>query len=222
MTPLQVDGTQIQENFKKFVEEGILQNLKLDSATDDLRLFIEQTVQEKAQSVLLWVNLMLGVLKLQATEEDMRRIRMEAPTGIHAMIRETLKAYNCTFETTEAQKVNTILAWLSCAVRSLTLAELHAGLQCQYRFPDGVASLEGGYATDKRHSLSYPETMISPQSRFCLVSSPENWSLSLGQRQSGSLTHRLQNALDETMVSLREEKRPSRLLLSARTQERPY
>jgi tetratricopeptide (TPR) repeat protein len=79
--------------------------------------------------MFLWAKLMLGILQWQTTEDDIRDSLRNAPEAIDDMITEMMKVYSSLLKGREADEFNTILAWVSCAIRPLTLAEVDAALR---------------------------------------------------------------------------------------------
>ncbi|KAF2829113.1 hypothetical protein CC86DRAFT_403770 [Ophiobolus disseminans] len=91
MATVHINMNKSRDDLAKFVEEGVARRLRLDGVTDDLKHFVQETIEEKAQGMFLWANLMLEILKWQTTEADVRRSLATAPTGIDDMIIDVLK-----------------------------------------------------------------------------------------------------------------------------------
>ncbi|KAH4600574.1 hypothetical protein HBI73_178420 [Parastagonospora nodorum] len=142
MAMIQVEAHKTKEDLSKFVEEGISRRLQIDGASKELKSYIQSSIEDKAKGMFLWANLMLEILKWQTTENDIRDSLDTAPTGIDDMITEMLKVYSSMLKGREAEEFNTILAWLSCASRPLTLAEIDAALRRLSPSASPVLSLE--------------------------------------------------------------------------------
>ncbi|KAH5327358.1 hypothetical protein HBI12_074650 [Parastagonospora nodorum] len=142
MATIQVEAHKTKEDLSKFVEEGMSRRLQIDGASKELKSYIQSSIEDKAKGMFLWANLMLEILKWQTTENDIRDSLDTAPTGIDDMITEMLKVYSSMLKGREAEEFNTILAWLSCASRPLTLAEIDAALRRLSPSASPVLSLE--------------------------------------------------------------------------------
>ncbi|KAF1919961.1 hypothetical protein BDU57DRAFT_585975 [Ampelomyces quisqualis] len=142
MATIHIDAHKNKGDLSNFIEQGVARRLQLDGASEGLRSHIRVSIEEKANGMFLWANLMLEILKWQTTEDDIRDSLRTAPAEIDDMITETLKVYSSLLKGREAEEFNTILAWLSCSARPLTLAEVDAALRRLSPSASKVLSLE--------------------------------------------------------------------------------
>jgi tetratricopeptide (TPR) repeat protein len=142
MATIHSEPRKSKDDLSRFIREGIARRLQLQGATDDLAEHIQMTIETKAQGMFLWANLMLEILKHQTTEDDIRSSLDSAPLGTDDRITEILKVYSSILKRREAEEFNTILAWLACAARPLTLAEIDAVLRRLSPTAAKVLSLE--------------------------------------------------------------------------------
>jgi len=147
MATIHIESHKNKEDLSRFVEEGIARRLQLHGESQDLKSYIQSSIEAKAGGMFLWANLMLEILKWQTTEEDIRASLDTAPTGIDDMITEMLKVYSSMLMGREVEEFNTILAWLSCACRPLMLAEMDAVLRRLSPTASKVLSLENKIRT---------------------------------------------------------------------------
>ncbi|KAF2027702.1 hypothetical protein EK21DRAFT_102397 [Setomelanomma holmii] len=147
MATIHIDTRKTREDLARFVDQGIARRLQLEGASDDLKEYIRTTIEEKADGMFLWANLMLDILKWQTTEIAMSDSLGTAPEGIDEMITAMLKVYSFMFKGREAEEFNTILAWLSRAPRPLTLHEIDAALRRLSPDASRVLSLEEKFRT---------------------------------------------------------------------------
>lgn len=129
METIYIEAENAKEDLTDFVRRSIAQRLRLAGASEYLRDHIKQAVTAKAQGMFLWANLMLEILEFQTIEEDIRMHLRTAPQGIDDMTTEMLEVYSTILKGREAEELNSILTWVSCAARPLTLAELDAVLR---------------------------------------------------------------------------------------------
>ncbi|KAL1597878.1 hypothetical protein SLS60_008365 [Paraconiothyrium brasiliense] len=141
MVTISVEAHKNRQDLRRYIERGVAR-LQLGGASTHLEKTIRDALEAKAQGMFLWVGLMLNILEVQSTEQEILDCLNRAPTDIEGMIREVLKVYSSTLKGREAEEFNTILAWISFAARPLTLAELDAVLRRSSPSGGPVLSLE--------------------------------------------------------------------------------
>jgi tetratricopeptide (TPR) repeat protein len=141
MVTISVEAHKNRQDLRRYIERGVAR-LQLAGASASLEKVIRDTLEAKAEGMFLWVRLMLNVLEVQSTEQEILHVLNTAPTDIEGMVREVLKVYSSTLKGREAEEFNTILAWISFAARPLTLAELDAALRRAAPSGGPVLSLE--------------------------------------------------------------------------------
>jgi tetratricopeptide (TPR) repeat protein len=129
MATIHIEAHKTKDDLSEFVSHGIARWLQLQGASDDLKRYIQSEIEIRAKGMFLWAKLMLGILQWQTTEDDIRESIRAAPDAIDDMVTQMLKVYSSMLKGREAEEFNTILAWLSCATRPLTLAEVDAALR---------------------------------------------------------------------------------------------
>ncbi|KAF2105683.1 hypothetical protein BDV96DRAFT_592119 [Lophiotrema nucula] len=128
MSTIHVEASKTQEDLYKFIDRES-QKLDLLGASPNLKDKIRSGIQAKAGGSFLWVRLMFEILLAQTTEEDLLKSLATAPEDIDNMIKRILEVYSSTLHGRQPEEFNVILAWLSCAGRPVSLAELDAVLR---------------------------------------------------------------------------------------------
>ncbi|KAH7088830.1 hypothetical protein FB567DRAFT_619611, partial [Paraphoma chrysanthemicola] len=152
MATIHIDASKTKEDLSDFINLGIIRRLQLQGSSDDLKQHIQSEIETRARGMFLWAKLMLGILQWQTTEDDIRGSLRNAPDAIDDMITEMLKVYSSMLKGKEPEEFNTVLAWLSCATRPLTLAEVDAILKRLSSSASRVLALERKFR-DKYASL---------------------------------------------------------------------
>jgi len=141
MATISIEVNKNRADLRQYIERGT-SRLQLDGASPDLENHIRDSLEMKAQGMFLWVKLMLEVLEAQTTEQDILDHLAAAPADVDGVIREVLKVYSSTLNGKEAEELNTVIAWMSCAVRPLNMSELDAILRRTSPTGSRVLSLE--------------------------------------------------------------------------------
>ncbi|KAF2108066.1 hypothetical protein BDV96DRAFT_653272 [Lophiotrema nucula] len=127
MATIHIDAQKNKADLLKYIDKRMV-CVELGGASPDFTQHIRQTIESKSQGMFLWAKLMFEILSKQTTEEAMRKRLDDAPAAINDMITIVLKVYSSTLKAREPDEFNLILAWLACAARPLSLAEIAAVL----------------------------------------------------------------------------------------------
>ncbi|KAF2651762.1 hypothetical protein K491DRAFT_781634 [Lophiostoma macrostomum CBS 122681] len=109
MATMYVESCTEKTKLSTIIEDGI-RNLNLEEPAENLQRHIRDQIDNKADGMTLWAELMFVVLSKQKNEDDIRDLLTSTLNG------------------QEVQELNLILAWLTCATRPLNLSELQAVL----------------------------------------------------------------------------------------------
>ena len=94
------------------------------SGDDDFQLYVKQQILARARGNFLWVNLAVQKINNCHTEADVDDALQELPSGMQALY-DRMASSVATLQQREDQKLAlSILSWVTCAQRSLTLEEL--------------------------------------------------------------------------------------------------
>ncbi|KAK2736232.1 hypothetical protein FQN57_000830 [Myotisia sp. PD_48] len=127
----------------RYIESSIRKSNTLKRASAKLRSEIIEKLSAGAQGMFIWVDLMLKELLRKRSESTMRKSLQEAPKGLNEMLRHVLESFSSSLTEEEAENLNELLAWTTCAQRPLSLGELDTILKLKSEEGDGMIYLEG-------------------------------------------------------------------------------
>ena len=110
----------------------------------------EKRIIAKSKGSFLWTRLVLDELSPDSTEEQIERVLCEMPRAMAASYSRSLRAMNQAARGRELAKA--ILAWVTCAMRPLTLRELGFALEMDLKerfhsLEDAIRILCGQFVT---------------------------------------------------------------------------
>lgn len=140
---IHVTSTKNSDDIVHYVESSIRKSSVLRRASAKFQGEIVEKLVTGAQGMFLWVDLMLKELLKKRSESTMRRSLAEAPKGLTQMLRHVLEGFSSTLTEDAPDDLNELLAWTTCAQRSLTLGELDTILKLKSSNGDGMIYLEG-------------------------------------------------------------------------------
>ena len=94
---------------------------------EKLRESVKANIIEKSHGSFLWVTLVLNEMRFIARESDIQRILNEIPPGLDALYERALKTMSGI--TRGKELIVSILQWVVCAFRPLTLKEMEHALK---------------------------------------------------------------------------------------------
>lgn len=148
-----------QEDIKKYIRQrleqiAVLKKLKLATTKQGVKRYhtvtkqINQSIQTRSKGMFLWAKLVFDQIDKLPSPEAISGALESAPPGLDDMIHHVFKRLG--FEEQAGPKyLNELLIWVTCAYRSLSLAELYVilivktGQHC-YMLDD---DLKGKYST---------------------------------------------------------------------------
>ncbi len=126
----------------RYIGNSIRKSSTLKRVSAKLRDEIVEKLSTGAQGMFMWVDLMLQVLLKKKSESAIRKSLDEAPKGLKEMLRHVLESFSLDSTEEDAEYLNELLAWTTCAQRPLELGELDAILRLQSQEGEGMLSFE--------------------------------------------------------------------------------
>ena len=83
-----------------------------------------RTLSAKAQGMFMWVRLMVDELSKKRRDSAIKAALVQAPTGLHQMIKHVLEGYSATLDEDTASDLNDVLTWVLFAARPPRLSEI--------------------------------------------------------------------------------------------------
>jgi hypothetical protein len=102
-----------------------------------------ETVAERAEGMFTWVDLMMRELCKKSRASSIRESLYHAPNSLHEMLRHILEGFSSSLEEEDAEDLNLLLMWVTCAVEPPSLRQLDTILKLKSPEGDGVLFLEG-------------------------------------------------------------------------------
>lgn len=148
-----------QEDIKKYIRQrleqiAVLKKLKLATTRQGVRRYhtvtkqINQSIQTRSNGMFLWAKLVFDQIDRLPSPEAIAKALEKAPPGLDDMIHHVFKRLGSE-EQAGPKYLNELLTWVTCAYRSLSLAELYVilivttGQHCYVLDDD----LKGKYST---------------------------------------------------------------------------
>ena len=125
-----------------YIRDRIITSKVLKVVEIKLQEEILKTVAEKANGMFMWAFLMMQELRQKKRASHIRESLHRAPKGLEEMLRHVLKGFSSTLNGDDSDDLNTMLMWVTCATRPLSLRELDVILRLQSPEGDAVLSLE--------------------------------------------------------------------------------
>jgi tetratricopeptide (TPR) repeat protein len=131
------------EDIIDYVRVSIKKSKKLSATKKDLQEEIVETLAERAEGMFTWVDLMIRELGKKSRASSIRESLYHAPSGLHEMLRHILEGFSSILEEEDAEDLNLLLMWVTCAVSPPSLELLDTILKLGSPRGDGVLLLEG-------------------------------------------------------------------------------
>ncbi|KAF2682294.1 hypothetical protein K458DRAFT_456173 [Lentithecium fluviatile CBS 122367] len=130
MATINIEAHKNRADLRCYVERGI-GRLQLEGASADLETNIRDTLEKKAQGMIF-------------TDHRTRHSRSssDSPSTYSRSHPRSIEGYSSTLKGSKPKDFNMMLAWISCAAKPLTLAELDAALRRNSPTGSRVLSLE--------------------------------------------------------------------------------
>lgn len=139
---IHVDWRRNSPDIAHYVESSIRKSRILSRAPKDHREEIAETLVRNAQGIFIWVDLMLRELSRKSRPSSIRESLHRAPKGLDEMLRHVLESFSGILKDEDPVDLNTMLAWVTCAARPLSMGEIDTLLKLKSPAEDGVINLE--------------------------------------------------------------------------------
>lgn len=128
--PMSVDIIQkdSQENITSDIRMYVEHELKYMRGAEALRLQVMESVLERADGNFLWVHLVLEEILGCHTQQAIKQTLDEIPAGMGALYQRMELAVANNLKEADRTLARTLLVWIVCAYRPLTLKELSQAL----------------------------------------------------------------------------------------------
>jgi hypothetical protein len=126
----------------RYIGNSIRKSSTLKRVSAKLRDEIVEKLSTGGQGMFLWVDLMLQVLLKKKSESAVQKSLDEAPKGLKEMLHHVLERFSLDSTEEDAEYLNELLAWTTCAQRPLKLGELDAILKLQSQEGEGMLLFE--------------------------------------------------------------------------------
>ncbi|PYH93536.1 NACHT and TPR domain protein [Aspergillus ellipticus CBS 707.79] len=142
VSSISIDRSKNDDDIARYVERSVMRSRNLARAPQSLRKEIIDFLTKNAQGMFLWVNLMVQELGRHNRASSIRGCLKQPPKGLYEAMRHTLECLSAYLKGDEPNELNTILAWVTCAARPLSLGELEAALLLESSEEDDILDLE--------------------------------------------------------------------------------
>ena len=139
---ISIDGSKNSDDITSYIQDSIRKSRILKKVSKELRILVTKTLTERANGMFQWVELMMRELNHKNRETAIREALEKAPRGLDEMIRHVLERLSESLSSEDAQDLNEMLAWVTCAKKPLTLGHLDAILRYGSPTGDGLITLE--------------------------------------------------------------------------------
>lgn len=115
------------------IEEFLMSSLnKQQRFNSEVMRQASNSILQKANGSFLWVALVTNELHSAYTSREVQQVIDNVPSGMEPIYRRTLETLSDVTRGGSKDVVRTILTWVVCAVRPLTIMELVAGLDLEF------------------------------------------------------------------------------------------
>ena len=122
---LELNSNQVDVAVSKFIDLKVEQLKKKKGYSETLKVYVRDTLRNKAEGTFLWVSLACAELeKARAVEGTMRRALDRLPRGLEGIYTQILEKALTNDQACTADTTKEILKAVSIAIRPLTLHEL--------------------------------------------------------------------------------------------------
>ncbi|KAI9750761.1 MAG: 4-aminobutyrate transaminase [Chaenotheca gracillima] len=142
-----VDWRKNNADIIRYLEYSIKKSRALSQAPEDLQAEVIKTLTEKANGMFMWVDLMLRELSSKSRVSAIRDALNRAPKGLNEMLRHIFEGFSMTLKDDDPEDLNTMLSWVACAQRPLSLQQLDGLLALRSASGDSILSLESRLRT---------------------------------------------------------------------------
>lgn len=139
---ININKSKNKKDIVDYIRDRIITSKVLKVVEKKLQEEILETVAEKANGMFMWAFLMMQELRQKKRASHIRESLHRAPKGLDEMLQHVLKGFSSTLNGDDSEDLNTMLMWVTCATRPLSLRELDVILRLQSPEGDAVLSLE--------------------------------------------------------------------------------
>lgn len=123
---INIDWRKNSEDIVEYIKFSVQKSRVLRRAPKDVQEEIVNTLSDKANGMFIWVELMLSELKNKTSTAKILASLRRAPRVLPQMLQHVLEGFSSTLKDDDPGELNTLLMWVTCAIRPLSLAELGA------------------------------------------------------------------------------------------------
>ena len=122
------DHVEVTSDIRKYVES----ELRLMRGTKKLKLQVRNSILHRADGNFLWVRLVLEELLSCHTQQAVMQVLEDVPAGMRALYQRMDLNISTSLKEADRMLAKTLLMWIVCAHRPLTLKELSQGLSPEF------------------------------------------------------------------------------------------
>ncbi|GKZ28408.1 hypothetical protein AbraIFM66950_005582 [Aspergillus brasiliensis] len=142
VSSISIDRSKNGDDIARYVEHSVRRSRNISRAPSSLRKEVMEFLVKNAQGMFLWVDLMTQELGRHNRASSIRECLQRPPKGLYEAMRRTLEGLSAYLKGDEPQELNTILGWVACASRPLSLQEIEATLTLGSSDPEGIIDIE--------------------------------------------------------------------------------
>ncbi|KAI9675313.1 MAG: hypothetical protein M1817_001216 [Caeruleum heppii] len=138
-----VEGSKNGADIVHYLRNSIKKSKVLSRAPKALQEEIVEVSASNANGMFIWVDFMMRELSKCNRASTIRDCLYRAPKGLSQMLRHVLETFSTVLKEEDPDDLNSMLAWVTCAARPLSLGELDTTLKLKSPEGDGVLYIEG-------------------------------------------------------------------------------
>ncbi|BCS12767.1 NACHT and TPR domain protein [Aspergillus luchuensis] len=139
---ISIDRSKNDDDIARYVEHSMRRSRNISRAPPSLRKEVMEFLVKNAQGMFLWVDLMTQELGRHNRASSMRECLQRPPKGLYEAMRRTLEGLSAYLKGDDPEELNTILGWVACASRPLSLREIEATLSLGSSDPEEIVGIE--------------------------------------------------------------------------------
>ena len=139
---ISVDRSKNNDDVARYVERSVARSRNIARAPQSLRNEVMDFLIKHAQGMFLWVDLMSQEVGRHNRASSIRECLKRPPKGLYETMRRTLEGLSAYLRGDDPDELNTILTWVACAARPLTLQEIEGALTVDSPDPDDIFNIE--------------------------------------------------------------------------------
>ncbi|KAI2823063.1 hypothetical protein CBS115989_1773 [Aspergillus niger] len=142
VSSISIDRSKNDDDIARYVEHSVRRSRNIARAPSSLRKEVTEFLVKHAQGMFLWVDLMTQELGRHNRASSIRECLQRPPKGLYEAMRRTLEGLSAYLKGDDPEELNTILGWVACASRPLSLREIEATLTLGSSDQDDILDIE--------------------------------------------------------------------------------